>query len=152
MFGRRFAGDRGDTVGEAFVWAATHPLETVSDIGSQSAVGLVLLLLSTGALALLAPTWLLLAVPSVAYNALSAYESQHDLVHHYHLGTITGLFIAAAVGVARLPSLGPRGRILATVGVASCGSRLAARRAPGPHRARGRGPARGRARLGARSP
>jgi uncharacterized membrane protein len=118
-FGRRFAGERGDTVGEALVWAATHPLETVSDIGSQSAIGLVALLLSTGALALLAPTWLLLAAPSVAYNALSAYESQHDLVHHYHLGTVTGLFIAAAVGVARLPSLGPRGRILATVGVAS---------------------------------
>ena len=117
-FGRRFAGDRGDSLSGAMVWAASHPLETAGDIWSQSALGLIALLLSTGGLALLAPKWLLLAVPSVAYNALSAYEPQHDLVHHYHLGTTTGLFVAAAVGVSRLASLGRRWRLVVAAGVA----------------------------------
>lgn len=120
-FGQRFAGDRGDSVGEALVWSLEHPLETLSDIGSQSVLGLVALFLSTGGLALLAPSWLLLSAPSALYNALSAYTPQHDLVHHYHLGTLVGLFVAAAVGVTRLGSLGKRGRlaVVAALGTAA---------------------------------
>ena len=121
-FGQRFAGDRGESVGDALVWSLEHPLETLSDVASQSVLGLVALVLSTGGIALLAPSWILLAAPSILYNALSAYTPQHDLVHHYHLGTLAGLFVAAAVGVTRLGSLGGRGRLAAACGLALAAS------------------------------
>ncbi len=118
-FGQRWAGDRGETVADALVWSVRHPLDTVSDIGSQSLVGLVAILVSTGGLALLGRSWLFLAAPTVVYNALSAYFPQHDLVHHYHLGTVTGLFVAAAVGAGRLKTLRRPGRLAAAAGVAT---------------------------------
>lgn len=110
-YGRRFAGDRGDSVGDVVRWVPTHPLETLVDISGQSAPSLVLLLLSTLCLGLLAPSWILLSVPTVVHNALSAFMPQHVLVYHYHLGTMTGLFVAAAIGVHRLASIGRRGRL-----------------------------------------
>ena len=118
-FGQRYAGDRGDSVGDALLWSLEHPVQTVSDIASQSLVGLVVLLLATGGVALLAPSWMLLAAPTALYNALSAYAPQHDLAHHYHLGTLAGLFVAAAVGAARLPALGrlPRLAVTAVISV-----------------------------------
>jgi uncharacterized membrane protein len=102
---RRFAGDRGDSVADAGRWIVLHPLDTVVDVSRQSLWGLALVLLSTACLALLAPTWMLLALPTVAHNAFSAYAPQHDLLFHYHLGTLSALFIAAAVGVRRVDSL-----------------------------------------------
>lgn len=115
-FGQRYAGDRGESVGEALVWAVTHPFATVSDIASQSLLPLALIFLATAGLPLLAPLWMLLAAPTVAYNALSAYAPQHDLDNHYHLFTVTGLFVAAAIGVVRLPSLGRLGRLALAAG------------------------------------
>jgi len=82
-----------------------HPLELLGDVAVASLGDVLLLLLSTGGLALLAPSWLLLSLPTALHNALSAYGVQHDLVHHYHLGTLTGLFVAAAIGAGRLRSL-----------------------------------------------
>lgn len=117
-FAQRWAGDRGATVPEALVWSLEHPLETLSDLASQSVLGLLVLVLSTAGIALLGRWWLLLALPTTAYNALSAYAPQHDLVHHYHLGTLTGLFVAAAIGVRRLATLGRRERLAVTAGVA----------------------------------
>jgi len=117
-FGRRFAGDRGDSIPEALAWMARHPLDTVSDVVGHSGLDLLVLLLSTGGLALLAPSWMLLSAPTVLHNALSAYVPQHDLVHHYHLPTVTGLFVAAAIGARRLGSLGRPGRFAVSVGVA----------------------------------
>ena len=114
FFGQRFAGDRGESVGDAILWSLQHPVETLSDFASQSLLGLIALLIATGGLALLAPVWLLLAVPSALYNALSAYTSQHDLVHHYHQGTVVGLFVAAAVGVRRLGTASRQARLAAT--------------------------------------
>jgi hypothetical protein len=61
---------------------------------------------------------MLLAAPTAAFNALSAYDPQHDLVHQYHLLATTGLFVAAAIGARRLASLGEVGRRLAAAGVA----------------------------------
>ena len=119
VFARRFAGERGESVGDAVVWSLQHPIETLTDFASQSLVGLVALLVATGGLALLAPVWLLLAAPTVLYNALSAYTSQHDLVHHYHQGTVVGLFVAAAVGVGRLGTAGRRVRLATTAGLAA---------------------------------
>ena len=110
-FGRRFAGERGDSVGEAFLWMLEHPLETLGDIAVDSLGDLALLLISAGSLALLAPSWLLLSLPTVLHNSLSDYGVQHDLVHHYHLGTLTGLFVAAAIGAGRLERLGRPQRI-----------------------------------------
>jgi hypothetical protein len=82
-------------------------------------VYLVALVVATGGLALLAPLWLLLALPTAAHNALSAYEPQHLLSYHYHQLTMTGLFIAAALGVHRLQSAGRPLRMGASAGVAA---------------------------------
>jgi uncharacterized membrane protein len=117
-FGQRFAGQRGETVADAVVWSLRHPLEAVSNVVTESLLGLAALVVSTGGLALLAPTWLLLAAPSAAYNALSAYTPQHSLSEHYHLGTLAGLFVAAAVGVPRVRSFGEPGRLLVAGGLA----------------------------------
>jgi uncharacterized membrane protein len=126
-FGQRFAGDRGETVGDALLWAVQHPVETLADAGSHSLVPLILILLATAGLPLLAPTWMLLAAPTIAYNALSEYSPQHDLEHHYHLFTVAGLFVASAIGVARMPVLGRAGTLACAaaaalaIGVAAVG-------------------------------
>jgi uncharacterized membrane protein len=118
-FGRRFAGDRGDSMGEALVWMLRHPVDTAGDVVHESLVYLVALLAATGGLALLAPLWMLLALPTALHNALSAYEPQHLLSYHYHQLTMTGLFVAAAFGVSRLGRAGGRLRLAAAGGVAA---------------------------------
>lgn len=110
FYERRFAGDRGETVSQAFSWMLEHPIEAVTDTLGQSGGVVFLLVLATAALALLAPLWLLLAVPSLAYNVFSAYPPQHSLAFQYHLMTAACLFIAAAIGVGRLRSLTRVGR------------------------------------------
>jgi len=110
-YGRRFAGERGDSLLDAFGWMLGHPLETISDVAGQSLAAVALLFVSTACLALLAPTWILLSAPTALHNALSAYEYQHDLGSHYHLGTLLGFFVAAAIGVGRLRALGRPGRL-----------------------------------------
>ena len=117
-FGRRFAGDRGDTFAEAFVYMVRHPLDTVTDALGHSGFDLLVLVLSTSGLAFLAPAWILLSAPTILHNALSAYEPQHDLIHHYHVPVLTAVFIAAAIGAGRLNSLGLLGRRLVAVGIA----------------------------------
>jgi len=116
-YGQRWAGDRGETIPDALGWAARNPLETISDIGSHSVLGLLAILLSTAGLALLAPSWLWLAAPAVTYNVLSAYDPQHDLVHHYHLSTVTAVFVAAAIGVPKVTALGRYARDAVAVGL-----------------------------------
>jgi uncharacterized membrane protein len=116
-FGRRFAGDRGDSVPEALAWMLQHPVTTAGDVARESLLYLVALFVATGGLALLAPLWIVLALPTAAHNALSAYEPQHLLSFHYHQLTMTGLFIAAALGVGRLQSAGRGMRLGAAAGV-----------------------------------
>jgi uncharacterized membrane protein len=116
---RRFAGERGDSVGDALGYVLRNPLETLVDVVTQSGPDWLMLLISTGGLALLAPSWILLALPTAAHNALSAYETQHSLVHHYHLPVATALFVAAALGVFRLGELGRFTRPLLVGGVAA---------------------------------
>ena len=103
---RRFAGDRGDSVRDVLAYVVRNPVETLVDIVEHSGPDLLMLLFSTGGLALLAPSWIVLALPTAAHNALSAYETQHTLVHHYHLPVATALFVAAALGVSRLDAPG----------------------------------------------
>lgn len=117
FYEQRFAGDRGETIGDAFIWMAQHPLQTLTDIAGQSAPGLFLLFVATGAVAVLAPRWLLLCAPPLLYNALSAYGPQHDLTVQYHLMTVAGLFVAAAIGVGRVPSVSRLGRLAVANGV-----------------------------------
>jgi uncharacterized membrane protein len=114
LFGARFGGDHGDSVGSALLWELHHPLRELGEIASQSLPDLILIFLTTAALPLLAPSWLLLAGPTAAHNALSAYEPQHNLAFHYHLGTVVGCFIAAAIGAERLGSLGRPARLALT--------------------------------------
>jgi uncharacterized membrane protein len=113
LFGARFGGDHGATAGSALLWELEHPLQELRDIATQSLPDLLLIFLSTAGLPLLAPSWLLLALPTAAHNALSDYAPQHEFAFHYHLGTVMGFFVAAAVGAGRLESLGRRGRLAA---------------------------------------
>lgn len=114
---RRFAGDRGDWVRDALEYVLRNPLETLRDVVGHSGPDLLLLLISTGGLALLAPSWLLLALPTAAHNALSAYDPQHTLTHHYHLPVATAFFVAAALGVRRFDKLGRVARPLFAFGL-----------------------------------
>lgn len=116
--GRRFAGDRGDSFLEAAGWMLRHPLETIGDVLGQSGPDLLILVISTGGLALLAPFWMLLSVPTAIVNALSAYDPQHDLLNHYHLSVLAGFFVAGAIGVGRLKSVGRAGQLAVAVSVA----------------------------------
>jgi uncharacterized membrane protein len=125
-FGERFAGDRGDSINEALLWVATHPLAAAGDIASQSLVWLLILFLTTGGLALLGPQWMILSLPTLSYNMLSAYDEQHDLLHHYHLLTAAGFFVAAAYGARHVETLKLKawgGRVM-TVGI-GCAAAIA---------------------------
>jgi uncharacterized membrane protein len=116
---RRFAGDRGDSVRDALAYVVRNPVETFVDIVQHSGADLLLLLASTGGLALLAPSWMLLALPTAAHNLLAAYEPQHTLNHHYHLPVLAAFFVASALGVSRLDGAGRRLRLAIAGGVAT---------------------------------
>jgi len=117
--GRRFGDNRGDSFLEAAGWMVRHPLETIGDVVGQSGPDLLILVLSTGGLALLAPLWMLLSAPTALVNALSAYEPQHDLLNHYHLSVLAGLFAAGAIGVGRLKSIERAGQLAVAMCVAT---------------------------------
>lgn len=114
---RRFAGERGDSLVDVLVYMAKHPLESTGDVLARGGPGLAVLLVSTAGVALLAPVWTILALPTVSFNAISAYAPQHELSFHYHQVTVTTLFIAAAVGSARLGTIGRKGKAVVAVGV-----------------------------------
>jgi len=118
FFAERFAGDRGNSIGEALGYMARHPVETLVDVADHSGTDLLVLLASTGGLAVLAPLFLLLGLPAALHNMLSDYVPQHTLVYHYHLPVVTACFVAAAVGVSRVSSFGRTGRRVVAVWVA----------------------------------
>lgn len=83
------------------------PLANLERIGVQLTntpgwMGAAGLLLSTAALGLLRPAWLLLAVPPVLANLLSANLAQADFKLHYTLLSILPFLAAAALGGRRL--------------------------------------------------
>jgi uncharacterized membrane protein len=103
-FAKRFAGNRGDSLSEVFVWIIAHPLATVGHVVTFHNLALVaVLVFSTGGLCLLAPRWMLLAVPALAQNLLSAYPQQQWVHLHYQFPVLLGLAIAGAVGVSTVP-------------------------------------------------
>ena len=102
-FGPRFAGDRGDSFADVVRWSVAHPLSAVDRALSPSDVGiLAMLVLTTGGLALLAPRWLLVAVPAAALNLLSAYDLQHTIAYHYWIVGAAAVGVAGAVGAGRV--------------------------------------------------
>jgi uncharacterized membrane protein len=117
----RFVGDRADGFGSVVrVWIE-HPLATVTDALTPTTIGILALLLAmTGGLCLRAKRWLVVALPSVALNLLSAYEGQHTLRYQYWLVPAAAVAIAGAAGAAALSPA--RARIATRVGLASaCG-------------------------------
>ena len=100
-----FAGNRGDDIGEVLVYWLRHPLDTVAATISLEKLGiLVILLASTAGLCLLAARWMVVALPTVAVNLLSAYDPQSKLDYHYWLVPIAGLALAGAIGAGRVPA------------------------------------------------
>jgi uncharacterized membrane protein len=114
---RRFAGDRGESLLDVARYMLRNPLESAADLLANGLPVLGFQLLSTGGLALLAPVWMLLALPTLLFNAASAYGPQHDLAYQYSQLAFTGLFVAAAIGVGRLESAGTWARRAAAIGV-----------------------------------
>ena len=103
FYSERFGGDRGASLGSVFASFVADPLTTLGDAATpaNAKVLLALVLVSAG-LALLAPVWLLLAVPALAANILSAYSYQHDLHFQYYVVPAAVFAIASAHGAAVL--------------------------------------------------
>ena len=102
-FGPRFAGDRGTSFGEAIEFMVRNPLTTVDSALGLDEVGILgMLVLTTGGLCLLAPRWLLVAVPAAALNLLSAHDLQHTISYHYWIVAAAAVAVAGAVGAGRV--------------------------------------------------
>jgi uncharacterized membrane protein len=108
-FGPRFAGVRGDSFADVLRYAVLHPLSTVDQALTPNDVGvLAMLVLTTGGLCLLAPRWLVVAVPAAALNLLSAYDLQHTIAYHYWIVAAGAVAVAGAVGAGRVGARGAR--------------------------------------------
>ena len=108
-FGPRFAGVRGDSLADAVEFMLRNPLTTVAQALGPAELGiLALLVLTTGGLCLLAPKWLLVAVPAAALNLLSAYDLQHTIEYHYWIVAAGAVAVAGAVGARRVPAASTR--------------------------------------------
>lgn len=118
-FARRFGGDRGVTLGDVVVWMLTHPLATLQDVLTvEHLLILGALVGTTGGLCLLGARWLLVGVPALAQNFLSAYAPQHGLRDHYYVPVAIAFSVAAAAGVGRLRTSARPVRLVAAAGVA----------------------------------
>ena len=107
-----FRGGASDTVGR-YAWLGDSPADIALALLIKPVQVLqhllvpyralvpVKLLLPTGFLALLAPTPLLVTVPSLAYNLLSETPSQSSIYFQYLAPAVPFLFIAAIQGASR---------------------------------------------------
>jgi uncharacterized membrane protein len=116
-YSRRFAGDRGTSLGAVFLTLLEHPLRTIGDTATPTnARILVTLIACTGGLALLAPRMLVPALPPVAANLLSAYPYQHVLHFHYYVVSAAVFAVASAFGAGVLTQhISPRRRHTAAI-------------------------------------
>jgi uncharacterized membrane protein len=73
---------------------------------------------STGLLSLMAPGVLAIALPELAFDTLSDFGYQHQILRHYSMPLVAILMCASAYAIARAPSAARR--VLATVGVTLC--------------------------------
>ena len=117
-FVKRFAGDRGDSMADVTVWIVRHPVAAMGDLlTTQNASVVLALLLMTGGLCLLAPRWMLLGLPALGHDLLSAYPPQHELGTQYFVPVALSFSIAAAVGVHRLDLVGRVPRLVLAAGI-----------------------------------
>jgi uncharacterized membrane protein len=108
-YSKRFAGDRGTSVGSVLAYVVDHPGAALDQLATrQNAVLIFALVACTGGLALFAPRVLVLAVPPVAANVLSAYAYQHDLHFHYQIVAAATVAIAGAYGAAAFAQRRPQ--------------------------------------------
>ncbi len=108
-FGPRFAGVRGNSFADALEFMVRNPLTTVDQALGPAELGiLAMLVLTTGGLCLLAPRWLLVAVPAAALNLLSAYDLQHTIQYHYWIVAAGAVAVAGAIGAGRVGAAGTR--------------------------------------------
>ena len=108
-FGPRFAGVRGDSFADALEFMVRNPLTTVDQAMGPAELGiLAMLVLTTGGLCLLAPKWLLVAVPAAALNLLSAYDLQHTIQYHYWIVAAGAVAVAGAMGAGRVSAASAR--------------------------------------------
>ena len=115
-YGPRFVGGRGDSLGELARWGVAHPGAALASVFSASDLGLLaILVVATAGLCLLAPLWLLAAVPSLLANFVAAYSPQHSIWFQYYLVPWGAAAVAAAVGVGAVSRLSPRLRLMAGV-------------------------------------
>ena len=103
FYSKRFAGDRGSSVGDVFHGLLVHPIAGIETASTTAnAKILIALVVCSGGLAFLAPRFLLLALPGVAADILSAYSYQHDLHFQYQLIPAACFAVASAYGAGVL--------------------------------------------------
>jgi hypothetical protein len=93
----------GDTPGEALLNLLIHPWLFFAQVFTlERFYYLFSLLRSTGFLALLAPEWLLPALPKLASNFLSTNAPNYSGVYHYNAAIIPFIMLAALHGTRRM--------------------------------------------------
>ena len=103
FYSARFGGDRGSSLGAVFAALVRDPVATLGDAATPANAKVLLSLVAvTAGLALLAPAFLVLAVPALAANVLSAYSYQHDLHFQYYIVPAAVFAIASAQGAVVL--------------------------------------------------
>jgi uncharacterized membrane protein len=96
----------GSSPGEAIVNLIIHPLLFFTTFVTLNRLYyLASLFRSTGFLSLLAPEWLLLALPGLAVNLLSTDSLSYSGVYHYNASIIPFVMLSAIHGTRRLISL-----------------------------------------------
>lgn len=97
--------DRYAALGEGPVAVAfgllTRPGVLLAAIADPWRIGYVAAVVLPMPLSLLAPRALLIAVPTILANILSAHVYQYDIRYHYTLYIVAAVVIAAAVGASR---------------------------------------------------
>lgn len=118
-FAQRFGGERGDSLADVAAWILTHPLAALTDLlSAENVLILLLLVATTGALCLLATRWMLIGLPALLNNFLSAYTPQHQIDNQYYVPVALAFSVAAAAGVHRLALPRPRLRLVAAAWIA----------------------------------
>lgn len=93
----------GNTPGEAIFNLSLHPWLLLTEIITLPRIYyLFSLLRSTGFLALLAPEWLLPALPKAASNFLSTNGPNYSGIYHYNAAVIPFVMLSAIHGLRRL--------------------------------------------------
>lgn len=93
----------GKTTGEALKNMVFHPLRTLNILATRQNLRYVFdLLLPSAFLGLLAPAWLLPALPAFLINIVSDFAPQHTVACQYTAGITPFVFVAAVFGLARL--------------------------------------------------